>query len=299
MLCFTSLTLPWYISPPSSPPFEPSFPQGNVPIEALLRPEYARHRIQELLANPSSNCNVTAGDPFDPSITRDFKESIAEPFKSSETVYYCVIDQYGNGCSMINSNYMAFGTGIVPTGCGFTLQNRGYNFSLSPGHPNQVAPGKKPYHTIIPALITRECDSSLFSTLGVMGGFMQPQGHLQVIRNIIDHQMDPQSALDAPRWYIANVGDTQDPKDVQTSKIQLEDNYGGRGDRGEFDDDGEGVKTALAARGHNVLNIVKGSERMMFGRGQVIIRNANGILSGGSDPRADGCAIPCVFPTSL
>lgn len=239
--------------------------------------------------------NVSAGDPLNPQLHHQFSESMAEPFKSSETVYFCAIDQYGNGCSMINSNYQAFGTGIVPLGCGFSLQNRGFNFSLSPGHPNQVAPGKKPYHTIIPALITRESDSSLYATLGVMGGFMQPQGHLQVIRNIIDHQMDPQSALDAPRWCVTNVGDTKHPKDVQTSKIILEDCYGGRGDCGEFDDDGEGMKTALTARGHNVLKIVKGEERKVFGRGQIILRYPNGMLCGGSDPRADGCALPCIF----
>lgn len=195
---------------------------------------------------------------------------------------------------MINSNYMGFGTGIVPVGCGFTLQNRGHNFSLVPGHPNQIAPRKKPYHTIIPSLITREHDSSLYATLGVMGGFMQPQGHLQVIRNLIDFHLDPQSALDAPRWYIAQVGETQHPNDVKKSIVLLEDGYSGRGD-GEFDDDGETMKKLLEDKGHNVLRIVKGKERSIFGRGQVIIRYENGMLCGGSDPRADGCAIPCIF----
>jgi gamma-glutamyltranspeptidase / glutathione hydrolase len=188
----------------------------------------------------------------------------------------------------------------VPTGCGFTLQNRGHNFSLVPGHLNQIAPRKRPYHTIIPALITSESDGSLFATLGVMGGFMQPQGHLQVIRNLIDHQMDAQSALDAPRWYVSNVGETQHPKDVQTSKILLEDRYGGRRDQGsDYEDDGQGIKEALIALGHNVIKIVTGEERSVFGRGQVIIRYPNGVLSGGSDPRADGCALPCVFPSTL
>jgi gamma-glutamyltranspeptidase/glutathione hydrolase len=166
---------------------------------------------------------------------------------------------------------MGFGTGIVPRGWGFSLQNRGHNFDLDPQHPNALAPGKRPYHTIIPAMATRESDGSLFASFGVMGGFMQPQGHVQVFSALVDDGLDPQSALDAPRFCIA------DGKSGGT--VGLEDGIP------------DEVLTDLAGRGHPVQRVT-GWERSLFGRGQIILRDPEtGLLTGGSDLRADGCAL--------
>jgi gamma-glutamyltranspeptidase/glutathione hydrolase len=166
---------------------------------------------------------------------------------------------------------MGFGTGIVPQGWGFTLQNRGHNFSLDPKHPNGLAPGKRPYHTIIPGLITHEGKQALFASFGVMGGFMQPQGHLQVASGLIDDQLDPQAALDRPRFIIQD-GTAQGAVGLEQG-IPVE------------------VIQKLGQMGHSVEEI-SGYARAIFGRGQVILRDSeSGTLWGGSDPRADGCAM--------
>ena len=180
-----------------------------------------------------------------------------------------MVDGEGNACSFINSNYMGFGTGIVPRGWGFSLQNRGHNFSLDAGHPNALAPGKRPYHTIIPAMATRP-DGSLCASFGVMGGFMQPQGHLQVVVALLDDGLDPQAALDRPRFCI------EDGR--AGGRVALEEGIPSQ------------VIADLAGMGHSVVS-VRGHERAAFGRGQIILRGEDGVLWGGSDPRADGCAM--------
>ncbi|MBF8282554.1 MAG: uncharacterized protein HW378_1469 [Anaerolineales bacterium] len=239
----------WYVA-------DPKF--FDIPLAGLLSKEYAAARRQ--IINPER-------------ATLDTQRGA--PVAGSGTVYFCVVDGQGNACSFINSNYMGFGTGIVPAGAagpwGFTLQNRGHNFSLDPAHPNALAPHKRPYHTIIPGLLTREADGSLVAPFGVMGGFMQPQGHMQVVVGMIDDGLDPQAALNRPRFCIdsASAG----------GKVHLE----------------RGIPRAtlaeLAKRRHPLQPDVSGYARALFGRGQIIRREPDGVLWGGSDPRADGCAM--------
>lgn len=224
----------------------------SIPLEWLLSESYAKQRAN--LINPLKAIQTIEH---------------GTPPSTSDTVYFCVVDRFGNACSFINSNYMGFGTGIVPSGYGFSLQNRGHNFSLVKGHPNQLEPGKRPYHTIIPALVTDPVDNSLIGPYGVMGGFMQPQGHLQVAWNLFLKNDDPQTALDKPRFCIL--------PDSPHNEIALEE--------------GVSFKTIskLAEMGH-IIKPVSGMNRALFGRGQIILKDKSGILAAGSDPRADGCA---------
>ena len=191
---------------------------------------------------------------------------------AADTVYLCAADAAGNACSFIGSNYMSFGTGIVPRGCGYSLQNRGAGFSLDPRHANALAPAKRPYHTIIPGMITNP-DGSLQAAFGVMGGFMQPQGHLQVVSALVDDAVDPQAALDRPRFQLAAGSVAALPG----APVALEEGL-------------EQVAGDLEGRGHRVRTVA-GAERPGFGRGQVIWRDSEAVLWGGSDPRADGCAL--------
>ena len=220
-----------------------------IPIDGLLSEAYAQERRQLI-------SEERAMQP----------PSFGRPPMSSDTIYLCVVDGEGNACSFINSLYMGFGSGIVAKGTGVFLQNRGANFVLDPEHPNVLEGGKRPYHTIIPGMALKGDD--LWATFGVMGGFMQPQGHFQVMSAMIDDDLNPQEALDRPRWcLLAGTGD---------SLLALEE--------------GIPVKTMarLAQMGHRIQPI-SGQARGVFGAGQIIHRDAEtGVLYGGSEPRKDG-----------
>ncbi len=219
------------------------------PLDALLSAEYATSRASLIKTNEAMQ-----------------PPAFGVPTPSSDTVYLTVVDGDGNACSFINSLFMAFGTGIVAKGTDVFLQNRGALFSLDPAHPNALAPHKRPYHTIIPGLALR--DDNLWASFGVMGGFMQPQGHFQMMSAMADDDLNPQEALNRPRWCL--VGGTGD------SVLALEE--------------GMPVSTMseLAARGHNVRP-VSGKNRAVFGDGHIIRYDPEtGVLYGGSDPRKDG-----------
>ncbi len=177
------------------------------------------------------------------------------------TVYLCTADAEGNMVSWIQSNYMGFGSGIVVPGTGIALHNRGANFSLDPASPNCLAAGKRPYHTIIPGFITK--GGRPVGPFGVMGAFMQPQGHLQLLLNLLDLGMNPAEALAAPRWqWTGGLG------------VELEEHYPA------------GAAAELGALGHSLTR----GDSVSFGRGQVIWRSGDGVLCGATEPRADGAA---------
>lgn len=182
-----------------------------------------------------------------------------EPPKGG-TVYLATADQEGNMVSYIQSNYMGFGSGIVIPNTGIALQNRGHNFSFDPSHDNALKPRKKPYHTIIPGFLTK--GHVAIGPFGVMGGFMQPQGHLQVIMNTIDFHMNPQAALDAPRWQW-----------MKEKTVIVEPNFN------------KETLQELLNKGHDIQ---VESRLSMFGRGQIIWRLENGSYIGGTDFRTDG-----------
>ena len=176
------------------------------------------------------------------------------------TTYLCAVDRDGMAVSLIQSVYGSFGSGVVASGTGIVLQNRAAGFSRDPEHPNALAPGRRPFHTIIPGMLLE--GNALLGPFGVMGGPMQPQGHFQVVRHLVDEGDDPQAALDAPRWRVEEDG-----------SVALEPGY-----RDLADD--------LRARGHEVR--IEGQQHG-FGVGQIILRHGASLI-GGSDGRGDGYA---------
>lgn len=240
----------WYVS---------DMEHNDLPIAQLLSPEYAQARAA-LISKERASVDPQRGSPA----------------LSCDTVSFQVVDGAGNAVSMVNSNYEGFGTGFVPRHTGFTLQNRGSNFALQdPAHPNALAPRKRPYHTIIPAISTFADSHALHSSFTVMGGFMQPQGHVQVLCNLLVHKLNAQEAIDGARFCI----DAQH-EDSATSHVFIEDGV---------DDD---VVEELRAKYGHVLLKRTGLQRSIFGRGQIILRDPHsGVLTAGSDGRADGCAM--------
>lgn len=212
----------------------------KVKVTELLSEEYAKER-RKLIGDRAS------------------LPSHGEPPRGG-TVYLAAADGEGNMVSYIQSNYMGFGSGLVVPGTGISLQNRGHNFSMDPNHDNCLEPGKRTYHTIIPGFLTK--DGRAVGPFGVMGGFMQPQGHLQVVMNTLDFHLNPQEALDAPRWQW-----------LKGKTFEVEHSFP------------QHLAQGLVDRGHDVRYTV---DSISFGRGQIIWRNDDGVLVGGTEHRTDG-----------
>lgn len=179
--------------------------------------------------------------------------------EGSGTVYLATADRDGNMVSFIQSNYMGFGSGVVIPGTGISLQNRGHNFSMNPEEENALSPGKRTYHTIIPGFLTK--GKKAIGPFGVMGGFMQPQGHMQMVNNLIDFQLNPQEALDAYRWQW-----------IKDKKIEIEAGTPNH------------IVEGLTERGHEVQWALDSGS---FGRGQMIFKVGEGLV-GATEPRTDG-----------
>lgn len=217
---------------------DPRFMKARV--EELLSPAYAARRRAQI---GGQALLPEAGDPF-----------------CGGTVYLCTADSDGNMVSLIQSSYLDFGAHIALPGTGIALGNRGCNFSLDPARENCVGPRKRSYHTIIPGFLSK--DGRALGPFGVMGCFMQPQGHLQLLSSLIDFHMNPQEALDAPRWQW-----------VKGRQIMVEPAFP------------EGPLQQLQEWGHEIS---VAPDPLSFGRGQCILREESGVLAGATEPRADG-----------
>lgn len=222
-------------------------------LQYIADPRYMQTRVQDMLSDEyaAERRKLIGEEAVMPKPGRPF---------SGGTVYMCSADDEGNMVSFIQSNFMGFGSGIVLPGYGIAFNDRGSGFSLDPASDDYLAPRKKPYHTIIPGFLTK--NGRAVGPFGVMGGYMQPQGHVQVMANTIDFLLNPQAALDAPRWQW-----------IEGRKIQIEDRVAPE------------IIEELKRRGHEVTVM---SDYTDFGRGQIIWRDENGVLAGATEPRTDG-----------
>ena len=219
----------------------------DIPIKKMLSKKYAQKRAEEI--GDSARSYIPKAGP-----------------NGNDTIYISVVDSEGNAVSFINSIFMAFGSGLSSNG--FLIHNRGCSFSLNPKHANCISPTKRPFHTIIPAMLRK--NGEFRASWGVMGGSMQPQGHLQVLLSLVDLGLNPQAAMDAPRFRWINGNKIA----LETSRIP------------------DSTVVELRKKGHDVLEEhLFFNPREHFGGGQFIYSDQKGTLIGGSDPRRDGIAI--------
>lgn len=222
-------------------------------MEYVTDPRYMQTKVEDMLSDEYASARRSLiGD-------KALEPKPGSPF-SGGTIYLCTADNEGNMVSLIQSNYKGFGSGIVVPETGIALNDRASGFSLNPASDNYLQPWKKPYHTIIPGFLTK--NGRAVGPFGVMGEYMQPQGQLQVVMDTVDFLMNPQNALDAPRWQW-----------IEGKRIQVED--------GVPDD----IVEELRRRGHEITVM---SDYTSFGRGQIIWRDENGVLAGATEPRTDG-----------
>lgn len=232
---------------------DPAF--NTIPVDWLISDDYAAQRRQLIRMDRAAR-RLPAGDA---------------PLEEGDTIYLTTADRWGNMVSLIQSNYRGMGSGMTPPGLGFILQDRGQLFNLEPGHFNSYAPGKRPFHTIIPAFVTRKGQPWL--SFGVMGGAMQPQGHVQILVNLIDFGMNLQEAGDAPR--VRHAGSSQPTGETMTDggRLNLETGFSLE------------TRRELISRGHKL-----GFSRGGYGGYQAIMRLENGSWAGASESRKDGQA---------
>ena len=233
---------------------DPKF--SSIPVAGMLSKQYAAQRA-ELIDMHKANCSVAPGNPAIPT--------------HGDTMYLSVVDREGNMVSLIQSNYLAFGSGVVADGTGFVLQDRGALFSLDPNSPNKLEGHKRPFHTIIPAFMMKGDERIAF---GIMGGANQAQAHAQFVSNVVDFGMNIQAAMEAPRFTKLTVPGCD---------VEIENRVG------------ESVRDDLAKRGHEIKAV--GPYASDVGGGQAVLRNTSTKVNfGASDPRKDGAAIPEPIP---
>ena len=226
---------------------------SKIPVMKMISREYAAARAEKI--GERASCDVVP-----------MELTALAGLPGADTIYLSVVDRDGNMVSLIQSNYLGFGSGIVPAGTGFMLQNRGALFTLDKDQPNTLGPRRRPLHTIIPGFMSK---GDMRIAFGIMGGWNQAQAHAQFVANVVDFDMNVQQALEAPRVTKATFGGCQVSVE---SRIPAE------------------VREQLEEKGHIVSLAAPFSQRV--GGGQAVMRDERGVNFGGSDPRKDGAAVP-------